>query len=144
MNLKTNISLSWPRRKVSRPWNVTVSSPSYFSVTQEPPNPGEGIIKAHTCRLTSQVASCVRMRTAISLLCCTARCNGEVLFSLSCTFGSKPLFSKSFKASPVLSLIKNRKKMVCKLFSSTLLPLMPNHKGCWNHLKKEQTAQPSH
>ena len=99
---------------------MTVSSPSYFSENQEPPNPGERILRAHTCRLTSQVASCVRMRTAISLLCCTARCNGEFLFSLSCTFGSKPLFSKSFKASPVLSLIKNWKK---KWQVSCLVPL---------------------
>ena len=50
------------------------------------------------------------MRTAISLLCCTARCNGEFSFSLSCTLGSKPLFSKSFNASPLLSLIDNQKK----------------------------------
>ena len=80
---------------------------SRFDETREPPSASERRLKTHTCRLTSQTARCVRMRTAISLLFCTARCNGEALSSLSCTFGSKPLFNKSFIASPVLSLIDN-------------------------------------
>lgn len=104
-------TLSRPERKASVcRWIVTVISLINFGATRETCCTKRLRNDIHTFKLTSQVACCVRMRTAISLFFFTARCNGEPPCSLPCTLGSKPLLNKNFNASPVLSLIWGKKK----------------------------------
>ena len=67
-----------------------------------------------TCRLTSQSRHWVRICTAVSFSSCTAECNGVLLLFPCWTFGSQPLSSNSFSASPLSSLNDHKDKSTTK------------------------------